>query len=71
MSFSTERPEPYTTREGRPRHLRLRSEWARWGTRQAKAAQAVGDQQSAALFLQLIAGLADVTATEVRQQRTR
>ena len=53
----------------RPRYGRLRSPWARWGTLQVKAAQAVGDHDSAALFLALIQGLADLTVADVRASK--
>lgn len=51
------------------RYGRLRSSWARWATRQVKAAQLVGDHQSAALFLSLAQGLSDAQIADVRLDR--
>lgn len=66
MIPSVDLSKRYTTREPRPRHLGMRSTWARWATRQAKAAQAMGDRDSARLFLDLARGLADVTVNDLR-----
>jgi len=64
VPWAASNPNRHGKRGSHVRHLRSTS--AQWATKQAKAAQAAGDGETAQLFLALAQGLADLAIRDVR-----